>query len=1670
MSIDDSKDYDLLDRLAGEFADRLRRGERPTVRDYAERYPALADLIREAFPALVTVEEIEEIVQDREQREAPAPAPALSQVGDYRIIREVGHGGMGVVYEAEQVSLGRRVALKVLPRQAGRDHSALERFRREARASARLHHTNIVPVFEIGHDSDVQYYAMQFIQGQSLDRVIDELRRLRGRSLRGHSGRPSPLGHKETRPDNSGTLGLAGELGMPRSLRTGRFDPGATGSPDGVEVPNASNGSIPPGTTSPSAPDSSAVMPGGAQLSTVEARHRVLHRGVAQIGYQVAGALAHAHARGILHRDIKPSNLLLDTEGVAWVSDFGLAKVDDEGLTRTGDVLGTLRYMAPERFRGQADARADVYSLGLTLYELLTLRPAFDPADRLALSEQIRNVEPPRPRSLDPRIPRDLETIVLKAIEKDAGDRYATAEAMGEDLRRFLDDEPILARRAGAPERYLRWARRHPSIAILGGLLSALLIGVTIAAVLVAGRMAALADRDRRAAESEHDAKLIALKAQAQTELQRERAEQSLYTARIGQAEGALRLFDVATARGLLDLCRPEPGAPDRRGWEWSYLDQWCNPELRTLALPPPSSLESHSIALSPDGRLLAVGCALPFSLNSGEFPSVPTYLISLPDGRLRHELGGHIRFVWAVTFRPDGRRLATMGDEGTIRIWDTGSGREVTTISTGRGLAQPGVGVCWSPDGRRLASVAVEGFLRIWDAETGRQTTQIAQKTRAVAWSPDGTRIASALIDTGLEVRGWDESAETLLAPVFRQPGEVQSVCWSPDGRRLAANLRVPESGSPGWWLSVWDATTGERVFRVEDAAELRSIAYSPDGTRLATAGKGGIVRVFDAAEGRERAALFTGSMHVGGLAFSPDGRRLDVVGWGMGAIKSFDPDRDPRGRTIPGWLDQSSALTFDRDGLRILGCDWITGGVLASADPVDGTVDYERVLPVADNRWWPRGDFAFSRDGGRLAAPLRRDRRLIGIWDVALGRTVATLRGSGGPVTAVAFGPDGQSIATAAVGAAGARPFVTHWDLASSRAIRTFEAGRVLVEALAFSDDGRRLAAGGGDMRVSGWVSAWDTESGAVLGKLEHVGHVKSLAFHPNGLHLAAADIGGSKVHLWDLSAGTLITKPGPEGVSCVGFTPDGKRLAVLGFDGNVHLADARTADDILVLRGFSPKSTNGYTPRIAFSPDGSRIAGHFPIFLNLWDLGPRPDRAAEPGAGDLAGWLRRSRALALAGDAAGAEAAAARAGVISGGGAPAWIEHAVSLYRRGVSPGAQAALSRATEALPDEPARWIGLGQLLGHVGWSEASAMVRERARSLCERQLARAPDDEDTAAALAELLPDADAQAGWTVLRPDVMTSAAGATLTRLPDDSVLAGGPIPVADTYTVEAMTGLSGITGFRLEAIPDASLPGRGPGRDSVGNFHLDSIRVFTVSSRSGSVAVPLSRACADYSEPKFAPKGAGGSLDSDPTTAWSIWPLMGQPHWAVFQTARPIGAGVGVRLRVELTSRLKSAQSTLGRFRLSVTNRPFPLIETRLKIIKADAQRNGLTRLGAANILLGDWASAAAVLARAAARPDASAVDGFLLALARHHLGFVDEARSDCDRALERLQSGLPDEVTRDVAVEAMMTIRGQGVDEAEAQLQDLVFPASPFDPWSAKAPAPDRAGPAVGATVP
>jgi serine/threonine protein kinase len=400
----------------------------------------------------------------------PVAAPELGQVGEFRLLREIGRGGMGIVYEAHQSSLNRRVALKVLPFVAALDPKQLQRFQNEAQAAAQLHHTNIVPVFAVGCERGVHYYAMQYIEGQSLAAVIKELQE-QERLQTAH--RPS------------------------------------SGSPK--NVPNLSQG----GTTGPYFPlpappeahEAETVPTPAAAISTHRSTRRpAFFRTVAQLGMNAALALEHAHELGVVHRDIKPANLLVDGRGNLWITDFGLALFQSgTGLTLTGELVGTLRYMSPEQAwakRGQVDHRTDIYSLGITLYELLTLRLAFESQDRQELLQQIAFEEPRAPRAVDTAIPVELETIVLKAIAKNPAERYATARDMAGDLQRFLEDKPILAKRPTFRERAVKWARRHRSVVASAVAIMVLaMIGSIISTVIIAqehARTIAAYDREKK--------------------------------------------------------------------------------------------------------------------------------------------------------------------------------------------------------------------------------------------------------------------------------------------------------------------------------------------------------------------------------------------------------------------------------------------------------------------------------------------------------------------------------------------------------------------------------------------------------------------------------------------------------------------------------------------------------------------------------------------------------------------------------------------------------------------------------------------------------------------------------------------------------------------------------------------------------------------------------------------------------------------------------------------------------------------------------------------------------------------------------------------------------------------------------------------------------------------
>jgi serine/threonine protein kinase len=395
---DDSRVLDA----AREYLAELEAGRAPDRASYFARFPELAAELTRCFDDIDFTHAGAQALQSAAPRREFGHLP--NPLGDFEIVREVGRGGMGVVFEAVQLSLGRRVALKVLPLASALDAKHLQRFKAEANAAAQLQHPNIVPIYAVGNDRGIHYYAMQLISGRSLHTLIREL----------------------------------------------RGDPG--------EATGATTAKM--GKTAPPSP------PTGPK-TVRPPRDPAAFRDVARIVAQIADALAYAHDAGVVHRDIKPANLILDDKGVVWITDFGLAQVTaDVGLTRSGDIIGTLHYMSPEQASGKQlliDHRADVYSLGATLYELLTLTPVFSGQDHHTLMIQIVTRDPIPPRHVEPGIPLDLETIVLKALAKTREERYATAGELAADLRRFLDGHPIQARRPGTLERAGKWLRRHPA-------------------------------------------------------------------------------------------------------------------------------------------------------------------------------------------------------------------------------------------------------------------------------------------------------------------------------------------------------------------------------------------------------------------------------------------------------------------------------------------------------------------------------------------------------------------------------------------------------------------------------------------------------------------------------------------------------------------------------------------------------------------------------------------------------------------------------------------------------------------------------------------------------------------------------------------------------------------------------------------------------------------------------------------------------------------------------------------------------------------------------------------------------------------------------------------------------------------------------------------------------
>lgn len=1077
--MDDSSGHDLISELADEFLDRKLAGESPSISEYCRRHPDLQDQIRDLFS---TLELLENIKLTREHATTDCPSHP-ERIAEYRVDRVIGHGGMGLVYEAVHESLGRRVALKVISRRISHNKGALARFEREARAVAKLHHTNIVPLFEVGEEAGQYYLAMQLIPGESLDRVIAESR--------------------ATHTDSRGN----------------RIDP----IHRGADKPTAFERN---------AAESSTYRSSATEiLADSASSHRRHFRWIARIGLQTADALAYAHERGVIHRDIKPSNLLLDESGVVWLTDFGLAKTEDDGLTQTGELVGTLRYMAPEQFRGAIDERADVYSLGATLYELLAFRPAFGASDRLKLLSAIQTATPRRLRDINPQVPRDLETIVMKAMEKEPPSRYQSARDLADDLRRFVNDEPIQARRSKPFERLLRWSRHNK------GLAAALSVSVMLLAVLVV----VVSWTSIRQAE------LRRISDQRGDDLRR-----NLYFAQMNLAgQAAAQRYGTDTIRARLAEWQPAAAGQDLRNWEWYYL----------YALSHRESFVSEKLGNrfcwacdhSPDGtRIVNTVNAWGVQVRDAEQGTV------LADRSL-----GSAR---SVDWSPDGKAIAVG------RFDDVCSILEASTLETIRDLTIPSTterySVQWHPNSRWLAEVSECGDakkrneIRIHDIESGElvwslQTPELGP--RNLAWHPGGKRLACSDGSQTLVWRFTDEQ------PQFEFQTDGQWAIWSPDGARLAVSRPT----------GVWDAISGTQL-----AHSRGSICWGPNSKQVAVGCADGAIRIFDTTTRQLRRVLLGHASDIWSVSWSSDGRLLASCGLTDETVRTWNLSELDDNQTLAGdvgdhfvrlsndgsmiaanatysetihvW-DMSGRLQAKRDipGLTGLGMASADGkrvtyftskfGIGVWDRVADTFVDLSADEPIealAGNLAWHQdGKFAAAAKSGNIA-----------VWDEAGDPLFTIAAGHGGMISSVVWNPNGSQLAST-----GNDAFVKIWNATTGKLQQRWEAKLGTPRDLRFSSCGKRLA--------GAWVGAialWDVETGQQIAQFDEVREdFRSIDWSPDDSRIVASS--PASLTLWDVKSGRVTLRmDAPTAVQNVRWSSDGMHI-VAGAAGTVTIYDA-------------------------------------------------------------------------------------------------------------------------------------------------------------------------------------------------------------------------------------------------------------------------------------------------------------------------------------------------------------------------------------------------------------------------------------------------------------------------------------------------------------------------------
>lgn len=1264
-SENDSSSESLLDELAEEFTLRVRRGEHPALSEYAGRHPQLADEIRELFPALVEMERLNVGSGGSDNDSVVwtnAVGEPLRQLGDYRIIREIGRGGMGVVFEVEQISLGRRVALKALPVQFTAHTNQKERFSREARAAARLHHTNIVPVFGVGEQDGVPYYVMQYIRGPGLDAVLEEVRAAR------HT---DPHGTAIADQDAQATEVVRRPPSSAYSIAKAAFSTDSAGTDPGQSAPmidrapqkadeatpvtisatfNRQNraSALPPATANPQTGGS---QPGLSSPSSGSGARRSYAHRVAEIGLAVADAIYYAHSMGIQHRDIKPSNLLIDDAGTVWVTDFGLAKIEDlPDLTNPGDFLGTLRYSAPETLNGQAGPYSDQFSLGATLYEMLTLQPAFTPSSPPRLIEAIREGSVTPIRSLAPDTPTDLETIVRKAMSPSPQDRYRSLKALRDDLQRFLAGEPIHARRLNPVQRLAKWSAKRPAVA---GLLAFSLLSVAaFVALLIVSRNDLKLERDAawKSEQLANRRKIEARIAQGRAEqasaqlagnIRRLRTERAEDLFEVGQSSAATALLARVVRDDLSDriaahrlvsaleqyrfLLPATPPlvhedkvdkarmSPDGR-WMASAdvkgrLSIWDVATGARVAGPIPGLSDVSTLKFSPESRSVACG-----------FEDGSVALMSSADGQIEGVMPPQPAMIVAIAFHPAEQQLAVARSDRGVQLLNRS---DLSIINQFRVDARNTVYFAEYLSSDRLV-IGLHRQVVVVDPTSGEQLHSIriqqggAGRTPNFCLNADGRRLAVGTLKGAVHLI--DLESGSLLRTRSLTTEKIRSV-------RFSRNQPLVVIASYDAKVRVWNYETDTIEHEIQHDHQVQYAEFSPDGRFIISGSNDDTVRVWNAVDGslvveplRHRSAVMHVDVHPSGrtIASRSDSNEIRLFAFQQPAQTSR-------------WLregQRAASVAYSADGQRL--AVGLFDGTVLIADPQSGRVTEELQPEVVRAR-----SVEFSSDGSRLLAIYGdSEAALYDTSEPGHSKKLVTIPG----VWQANFSDDGSRIATA--GKDGKTLLI---NAGTGRTIRMFERSDELLRHAFLSGNGEQILSGA----TSGHIRLLDVRSRKVQLTVEHGSRLGCLAFAPSGrffvsggratnascwnvsgtaVHESRVDHGGrinsvaisaderfvvttshdNTARIW--SAGTMEPVCPPLAhrsiVLDASFSPDGNSVATISNDGAARLWDTMTGQVVQ-----QPLIHGQHARQVRFRPDGRQIAIAADSGIVLWNVSEIP-----------------------------------------------------------------------------------------------------------------------------------------------------------------------------------------------------------------------------------------------------------------------------------------------------------------------------------------------------------------------------------------------------------------------------------------------------------------------------